>query len=100
MLQEQVDELLLDKVIGEGYAADLTEDEILQIGRDPFLIAYALSYPNARCVVTTEVSKPTRVRQNRHTPDVCRSLGVKCHNTFEMAKSLGFKTGWKPASGK
>jgi hypothetical protein len=75
---------------------DLTEDEILTLGRDPFLISYALASPKDRCVVTTEVSKPKRVRQNRHIPDVCDSLGVLWCDTFKMTKALGFKTGWKP----
>ena len=95
-LNESVNPLLLDQVIQKGYANDLTEDEIAQIGRDPFLIAYALASPEKRCVVTTEVSKPKRIRQNRHIPDVCATMGVKCCNTFAMTKSLGFKTGWKP----
>jgi hypothetical protein len=96
VLDEEVDQTLVQKVLNTGYASDLTEDEILQIGRDPFLIAYALKSPNNRCVVTTEVSKPTRQRQNRHIPDVCAAVGVQCCHTFKMNKELGFKTGWQP----
>jgi Domain of unknown function (DUF4411) len=95
LLDEKVDQRLVARVISEGYAPDLTEDEILQLGRDPFLIAYALADPVNRCVVTTEASKPTKQRQNRRIPDVCASLGVKCCDTFAMARALGFKTGWK-----
>jgi hypothetical protein len=96
LLDEQVDQAIVSMVINNGYANDLTEDEISQLGRDPFLVAYALVSPDERCVVTTEVSKPKRIRQNRHVPDVCNTLGVKCCDTFGMTKALGFKTGWKP----
>lgn len=95
LLDEKVDQTLVAQVISEGYAPDLTEDEILQLGRDPFLIAYALSDPTHRCVVTTEASKPTKQRQNRRIPDVCTTLGIRCCDTFAMTKALGFKTGWK-----
>ena len=92
----QSDPKVVADVISRGYAADLTDEEILAVGRDPFLIAHALASPKDRCVVTTEVSKPSRKRQNRHIPDVCNSLGVQCCDTFKMTKALGFKTGWKP----
>jgi Domain of unknown function (DUF4411) len=96
LFDETVDSELVARVINEGYAPDLTDHEVLQIGRDPFLIAYALTSPADRCVVTTEVSKPRMQRQNRRIPDVCTTMGVVCCNTFEMTKALGFKTGWKP----
>jgi hypothetical protein len=94
LLNEQVDQVLVARVINEGYAPDLTDDEIVQLGRDPFLIAYGLASPANRCVVTTEVSAPSKRRQNRKIPDVCRSMGVLCCNTFAMTKTLGFRTGW------
>jgi hypothetical protein len=96
VLDAQSDPAMVADVISRGYAPDLTEDELLTLGRDPFLISYALASPKDRCVVTTEVSKPKRLRQNRHIPDVCNSLGVQCCDTFKMTKALGFKTGWKP----
>ena len=92
----QSDPKVVADVINRGYAADLTDEEILALGRDPFLVAHALGSPRDRCVVTTEVSKPSRKRQNRHIPDVCNSLGVRWCDTFKMTKALGFKTGWKP----
>jgi hypothetical protein len=96
LLEENVVEAMVASVINNGYAPDLTDDEIMQIGRDPFLIAYALASPVDRCVVTTEASRPSRVRHNRHIPDVCASMGVTCCDTFGMLKALGFKTGWQP----
>jgi hypothetical protein len=96
VLDAQSDPKMVSDVINRGYAPDLTDEEILTMGRDPFLIAHALASPKDRCVVTTEVSKPSRVRHNRHIPDVCKSLGVQCCDTFRMTKASGFKTGWAP----
>jgi hypothetical protein len=96
LFDEKVDADLVARVINDGYAPDLTDDEVIQIGRDPFLIAYALASPADRCVVTTEVSAPRKQRQNRRIPDVCATMGTVCCNTFAMTKALGFKTGWTP----
>jgi hypothetical protein len=89
-LNEAVDPALLQRVLDEGYGTNLTEVELEQIGRDPFLIAYALASAADRIVVTTEVSKPGRVRQNRHVPDVCKTMGVQCCDPFVMLKALKF----------
>ena len=96
LFDEMVDANLVARVVNEGYAPDLTDDEVVQIGRDPFLIAYALASPADRCIVTTEVSAPRKQRQNRRIPDVCATMGIVCCNTFAMTKALGFKTGWTP----
>lgn len=95
LLDEQVDQIRVAEVIDRGYAPDLTDTELEQIGRDPFLIAYALA-GNDRCVVTTEESKPSKRRQNRKIPDVCKTLGVECYSPFKVNRDLGFKTDWKP----
>ncbi len=92
--QEEADVSLVSYTIDKGYAYDLTDDEIEEIGRDPFLIAYALKDNPNRCVVTTEVSRPSRKRANRHLPDVCRELGVTCCNTFQFLRALDFSTRW------
>ncbi len=94
LFQEEVEVVLVARVVERGYAADLTDDEVEKIGRDPFLIAYALKDPNSRCVVTTEVSKPRQQRANRHLPDVCKDLGVGCCHTFEFIRALDFRTRW------
>ncbi|HEY7333916.1 MAG TPA: DUF4411 family protein [Bryobacteraceae bacterium] len=95
LLQESVDTVLVKRVVAEGYAPDLRDDELEQIGRDPFLIAYALTAPLQRCVVTTETSRPSAQRQNRRVPDVCRSLGLLSCGPFQLNKALGFRTQWK-----
>lgn len=95
LLREEVEPALVGRVVRAGYADDLTDDEVELIGRDPFLIAYALVSPSDRCVVTTEVSKPTRRRQNRHIPDVCATVGARCCDTFAMLRALRFSTNWR-----
>jgi hypothetical protein len=93
-LEERVDPNAVQRVVTSGYATDLTDDEIEEIGRDPFLVAYAMVTTD-RYVVTTEVSKPSKQRQNRQLPDVCDTLGVKWCNPFTAYRNLGFKTNWK-----
>ena len=95
LLDEDVEVELVARVVGDGYASNLTDDEIERLGRDPFLVAYALADPGDRCVVTTEVSKPRRIRANRHVPDVCRTLGIRSCDTFAMARELDFRTSWR-----
>jgi Domain of unknown function (DUF4411) len=94
-LHEDVDAALVNTIVTQGYAADLTDDEIIKIGRDPFLIAYGLVNPTERCVVTAEPAAPSKQRANRRIPDVCSQFRVPCQNPFTVYKSLGFKTSWK-----
>ena len=94
MLDEQVDVEIVRRIVEEGYAADLTDDEIDKLGNDPFLAAYGLVDGGHRVVVTTEVSKPSRTRANRHLPDVCRYFEIPCVNTFQMVRVLDFRTHW------
>lgn len=97
LLDEDVDMVLVQRVVEKGYAPDLT-DEIEVIGRDPFLVAYALSKPADRCIVTAEVSKPKTVRQNRKLPDVCGTLKVAWCDIYAFNRALGFKTGWQKSA--
>lgn len=94
LLDEMVNPVLLRKVIADGYAPDLTDDELDQIGRDPFLIAYGMA-AKGRCVVTVETSQPKKQRQNRKVPDVCKTMRVTCCNPFDFNRLLGFRTQWK-----
>ena len=94
---EQADVNLVSRVTDEGYAPDLTDDEVEKMGRDPFLIAYGLAALGQRCIVTTEVSKPMRQRANRHIPDVCDDFGVPWCDTFAMVRALNFSTTWRSA---
>ncbi len=94
LLDEDVHEELVTRVIDEGYADDLSDDEIEEIGMDPFLIAYALVDLGQRCVVSNESSRPSRIRANRHVPDVCEQFNVPCRNTFQLIRELDFNTNW------
>ncbi|MBV8820301.1 MAG: DUF4411 family protein, partial [Acidobacteriaceae bacterium] len=91
LLKETVDSALVQRVV-EAYAPDVTDDEVVQIGRDPFLIAYALASPADRWVVTVEASRPSALRGNRRVPDVCTSVGVFWCGPFHLNKVLGFRT--------
>lgn len=96
LLDAAVDPALVQQVLTAGYAPDLTDDEVEQIGRDPFLIAHALS-AQPRCVVTVETSQPRKQRQNRKIPDVCNTFGQAWCNPFQFNRALGFRTQWKQA---
>lgn len=98
------DDLLLDELVEVkwvaqvtelGYADDLTDDEIEKVGRDPFLIAYALAGNQERRVATNERSRPGRRRANRQLPDVCNDFDVRWVNTFGLIQELDFRTNWK-----
>ena len=91
LLEESVDPGLLSRVVEQGYAPDLTDSEIEEVGADPFIIAYALAARTNRCVVTMEASKPSRQRANRHIPDVCANFNIRCINTFQLIRDLDFR---------
>ena len=58
----------------QGYAPDLNDSEIEEIGQDPFPIGYALADAGNFTVVTKEVSAPSKQRANRRVPDVCKTF--------------------------
>jgi hypothetical protein len=101
LLKEAVEVILVQRILRDGYAPDLNDTEVAQLGRDPFFIAYAINQPqaNQRCIVTTESSKPSKIRANRHIPDVCGTFGIPWCNSYEFFKTLGFSTYWKEQSG-
>ena len=88
----------MQRAIRRGYAPDLTDTEFDKLGRDPFLIAYALRDAARHCIVTTEVSKPNKIRANRHLPDAAERLGIETCNTFELTRRLDFRTQWQSSS--
>lgn len=98
LLTDEADPSLVQNVITIGYASDLNDDEIEQLGRDPFLIAHALAGKD-RCVVTVEVSQPKKQRQNKKIPDVCKAMGVQSCDPFAFSRNLGFSTDWKKKLG-
>ena len=95
VLDEEPDLTLVRRVIEQGYAPDLNEAELEKLGRDPFLIAYALKDPTHRWIVTTEVSKPSKERANRKVPDVAKGFGITPLDPFRFARELDFTTSWR-----
>ncbi len=95
VLDEEASVELVARVTEQGYASDLTDEEVVKMGRDPFLVAYALVDIQERSVVTTENSRPSRRRANRKLPDVCNDFNVRCINTFTLIQELDFRTGWR-----
>lgn len=75
------------------YGEPLTEDDMITIGQDPFLIAAAVGSVD-RCVVTAEVSKPKRTGARRHVPDVCGDCGVNWISPVMFIAKLDFSTNW------
>jgi hypothetical protein len=94
LLREEADPAIVSRVTLEAYG-DLNEDEIELVGRDPFLIAYALAVPAERTVVTFEVSAPGQKRGKRKIPDACNGFGVQCCNLYAMIDQLDFTTDWR-----
>lgn len=90
LLKESPDAMHIRKVLAQGYAPDLKDDEIEKVGRDPFLVAYGLSDKKNRTVVTKEVSRPGAQRANRKIPDVCGDVGVKWMTDFQLFHHLKF----------
>lgn len=90
-----LDANVVQTVLADGYAPDLNDIEVEEIGADPFLIAGALMDIANRTVVTVEVSARTKTRARRRIPDVCDDLGVAWVDEHTFARDLGFSTNWK-----
>ena len=99
LLDGESDPVNVRQAIRIGYASDLRDTEIEKLGMDPFLLAYALSDPGGHCIVTTEVSRPSRRRANRHLPDAAHRLRIETCNTFGLTRRLDFRTRWRSSPG-
>lgn len=89
------DRVLVNKVFDEGY--DLPHPstaELRKIGKDPLLIAYALARPDT-VVVTLEKKQEnatdTMKRHKRGIPFVCRKMGIRSIDTFDLIRELDFR---------
>jgi len=80
LFKEDAEQDLVARITYGGYVANPTDDELKKIGRDPFLLSYALKDIENRCIVTTESSKPSRLGANRHIPNVCKDFNIRCIN--------------------
>jgi hypothetical protein len=95
LLGEEPDMDHVSRVTYNGYTPNPTDADLIKMGADPILVSYALRDIGNRTVVTTEGSRPSRRGANRHVPDVCEVLGVRCINTFQLLKELDFRTNWE-----
>ena len=94
LLNEEAEQDLVARITYGGYVANPTDDDLVKIGRDPFLLSYALKNLEKRCIVSTEVSKPSKKGANRKVPDVCGDFKIRCINNFQMFRELNFSTNW------
>jgi hypothetical protein len=94
LLDEEADIDLVADTTLIGYG-ELDEDGLSFVGRDPFLIAYARLVPSERIVVSFEISKPSKVGENRKVPDVCKDFGIQSCTLFAMIDALDFTTSWQ-----
>lgn len=94
LLDEEPDLATVQKVLSKGYADDLDDSELEEIGRDPFLVAYAL-VEKSRCVVSFE-TRAKKIRKNKKLPNVCDDFNVRCIDIFKMLEELDFSVNWVP----
>lgn len=94
LLREGANPALVSRVKA-AYASDLSDEETPKLGKDPFLIAYALADPTNRTVVSDEESAPSRQRANRKIPDVCDDLRLLHIKGFQLYHQLDFRTNWR-----
>ncbi len=88
---EEADPRTVGEVVARGYAPDLNDTELAELGRDPFLVAYAYAHPDKRVVVTGEVSRSGRKRGRHKVPDVCADLDVECVDLVGLINVLDFR---------
>ena len=86
---------LVQRVVNQGYAPDLTEDQVAGLRADPFVIAHALADPAQRCVVSNETPRPSRAPHNRKVPDACAKLGIQCVMAPRFIRDMQFSTMWE-----
>lgn len=89
-LEAKINPANLNTVLAKGYASDLDDSEIEEVGQDPFLIGYAFANIDEITVVTKEVSAPSKQRANRRVPDVCKTFGIRCIDDFQLYRELSF----------
>ncbi len=93
-LQEEPNPEIVENILQIAYGGP-DEEALEEIGRDPFLIAYAMVDPVQRTVVSAEVSKPSKMGKNRKVPDACADMNVRCIGPFAFFREVRFATNWK-----
>ncbi len=90
VLDEEADPSVFNRVLETAYAPDLTDQELDEAGRDPFLVTYALMGRD-RVVVTKEVSRPSKRRGRRKLPDACGIMNVRWITDFRFYAERDFR---------
>lgn len=97
-LAEIVSEQHLIRVLQEGYELEpstIAESLPVSDKNDVMLISYALAGNGDRCVVTLESKQenapPTLKPNRRKIPYVCRRLGIRPIDTFDLIRELDFR---------
>lgn len=93
LLGEQADAEMVQQVLAR-YGDNLSEEDLIEIGNDPFLIAAGLAHLEGCSVVTAEVSKPARTGARRHIPNVCQDCDVRWLTPIQFLAALDFSTSW------
>lgn len=91
-LQEQTNLDAVQTVL-KAYAGSLSEDDLIKIGQDPFLVAAALGHSD-RCVVTAENHSPKKQGANRKIPNICEDCDVHWRSSIDFISELNFTTNW------
>ena len=93
LLDEEADPNVVQQVLLNGYQSNdhlFDETDIQKIGRDVFLIAYAMNH-SSRIIVTRETSASSKKRGNREVPDACNDCGVGWTSDYELYRLLDFR---------
>jgi len=96
ILREEVIPDNVTTVLTLGYGGPAPDDQALEeMGKDPFLIAYALTDVRGRCVVTAEISRRTQTGARAKIPDACQDVGVRSIGPYDFYKELNFTIDWR-----
>ena len=89
------DRNVVNRVFREGYELPQPSlDELSKIRKDPLLIAYAFARRNSTIVTleaTQENATDEMKKHKRKIPFVCRKLGIRCIDTFDLIRELDFR---------
>ena len=89
-LQDEVDAGALNHVFARACGENLTDAELVEVGRDPFLVAHGLVCED-RVIVTNEVSMLSRVGSGRKVPDACDDCGMTWMDDFRRCREPDFR---------
>lgn len=95
LLNANADLTAVNRVFKDGYELPQPSlDELNKIRKDPLLIAYALARQST-VIVTLEAKQENATdemkRHKRKIPFVCRKLGIRCIDTFDLIRELDFR---------